>query len=252
MAANNRIIPKELHETRNQIRPIARRPSPPKRWTFSFRFWQQREYFGLSSKEAKWFVSLLVRLVELSRLEVDQFRSDRTVQDAWRYHPINWTQTNIPVQRADLDWIDPVYLKNETEYPLYQFMISTALGRVVGFWDENDVFNVVLLDPLHNIQPTKRFNYRVDKCYPVSCMYSSLLIELQNAQVVACTGTNCPADRAFRGLPSNDHKTEVILVPLDQTTQQSIAALIADGEIQSYSDLLESGLLYYWESKNQQ
>ncbi|MBS1206152.1 MAG: hypothetical protein H6R25_3051 [Proteobacteria bacterium] len=52
---------------------------------------------------------------------------------------------------------------------------SKSLGRVVGFWDEQQIFNIVLLDPLHNIQATQSHNYRVDYCARLETPYSLLL-----------------------------------------------------------------------------
>lgn len=130
-----------------------------KKWTFSFQYWKQIEFFGLDKSNPSWFVSLIEKLKDLSGKDVKNFVSTGEQRDAWRYHNINWNQTNIPIQREDLDWLDKDYRENEAEYPIVQFQVSQALGRVVGFWDENSVFNILLLDPLHNIQPSKRYNY---------------------------------------------------------------------------------------------
>ncbi len=147
-------------------------------WTFSFRYWRQVDFFGLSGAESKWFVSLLEKLKELSYFEVEKFVEDSSQKSAWRYHPINWSQKNIPIKRDDLEWVDTQYLENEDEFPLLQFQISRALGRVVGFWDEKKIFNIVLLDPLHNIQPSKSHSYRVDKTGILGCEYSSIKRQL--------------------------------------------------------------------------
>ena len=93
---------------------------------------------------------------------VDDVRSDRTLQNGLRFHQINWGQKNCPMSREELDWLPKGYLDNADSFPMCQFQISMALGRIVGFWDENNVFNVVLLDPLHNIQPSKDYGYKVD------------------------------------------------------------------------------------------
>jgi hypothetical protein len=72
------------------------------------------------------------KLSELSQRDVKGFITSSAERDAWRYHPINWNQTNIPIQRRDLTWIDADYLGNNEEYPLLQFQVTTTLGRVVG------------------------------------------------------------------------------------------------------------------------
>ena len=64
-------------------RPSTDRPAPPKRWTFSFRYWKEIDYFGLSESKTKWFVSLMVRLGELSKHEIDRFPADHQEKAAW-------------------------------------------------------------------------------------------------------------------------------------------------------------------------
>jgi hypothetical protein len=121
-----------------------------KPWLFSFRFWEQIRYFGLDESSSSWFVSLLEKFTECSKEDLDKFRSDPGKRDAYRFHEINWSQKGIPIQKEHLTWVDATYLNNSTEYPFVQFQISQALGRIVGFFDEKEVFNIVLLDPLHN------------------------------------------------------------------------------------------------------
>jgi hypothetical protein len=49
---------------------------------------------------------------------------------------------NIPIQRIDFDWIERKILENEDEYPFLQFQVSTALGRVVGFFDKRGMITL--------------------------------------------------------------------------------------------------------------
>lgn len=224
------------------------RPKPsatsgvPKKWTFSFRFWRQIDYFGLGEQEPKWFVSVLEKLAELSKESPELFRKDRQKQDAWRYHDINWMQTNIPIQRNDLNWIDPDYRDNAEEFPLYQFQVSRALGRVVGFWDENDTFNVVLLDPLHNIQPSKRFDYRVDKTTNLDCVYTSLLFKLREVQKHQCTGEGCPLPTALKALPGESPPRRVLILQIDDEPYQDVLAAIELGSAESLTNIINAGI----------
>jgi hypothetical protein len=129
----------------NRKIPITKTPPKPLRWTFSFRYWRQIEYFGLDRAQPSWFVSLLERLVELSAHPIDDFFSNSPAKKYYRYHEIDWDQKNIPIKREDLAWLDHDYLVNSEDYPLVQLMISKALGRIIGFWDEESVFCIVLL-----------------------------------------------------------------------------------------------------------
>ncbi|MBF4448927.1 hypothetical protein ERJ76_25315 [Vibrio anguillarum] len=76
---------------------------------------------------------MLEKLRELCGKKVEDFISNEGEKGSWRYHKINWNQKNIPIQRGDLEWVDKVYRDNPDDYPLLQFQVSTALGRVVGF-----------------------------------------------------------------------------------------------------------------------
>ena len=218
--------------------------SPPARlskWAFSFRFWRQIEYFGLDKSSTAWCVSLLERLAQLSDLQVDDFLSDGAAKDAWRYHDIDWNQKNIPIKRHVLDWIHKDYLDNEEDYPLVQFQISLALGRVIGFWDENRVFCVVLLDPLHNMQPSKSHSYRLDPCSPLSCEYTSLLLQIQEAKSFECPVTGCKARDALNAIPSNLLRREVVVASLSPENSDWIHSLIASGKASSLESIIEEG-----------
>lgn len=217
-------------------------PPPITQWVFSFRFWRQIEFFGCSESNPKWFVSLLQKLGELGNYSIDEFRSDPTAQSVWRYHEINWSAKNIPIQRDVLTWVDEKYRNNEAEYPLMQFMISRALGRVVGFWDEKKVFQIVLLDPLHNIHPVKKFGYRVDKCYPLGCQYTSLIGQIEGLKKMSCTGSNCPANVALQQLPSDHVPYNVLLCRVSDMLVGKVMSQLDAGA--SLEDILEYGITY--------
>jgi hypothetical protein len=221
---------------------VSQRPEKPRRWVFSFRFWRQIEFFGLDKSQPSWFVSLLDRLAELSELEIDDFRSDPASKRYHRYHGIDWDQKNIPIKREDLTWLEPDYRDNPAEYPLVQFMVSKALGRVVGFWDENDVFCVVLLDPLHNIQPSKYHSYKIDPCSPLSCEYTSLLVDINKIRGQECIAEQCPVRLALDGIPVRERR-EVIVTTVEVGTADWISSMIASNRAESFADVIEAGII---------
>lgn len=101
--------------------------------TFSFKYFKQIDYFGLDRVDSKWFVSLLDRLSEFSTENITDFLSNRQKKEAYRFHPINWNQKNIPIKIHHLNWVDSAYIDNQDSYPMMQFQISKAFGRIVGF-----------------------------------------------------------------------------------------------------------------------
>jgi hypothetical protein len=217
--------------------------SPAKLWVFSFRYWRQIEFFGLGEQDPKWFVSLLEKLAALSREPRTPFLGNFAQRDAWRYHDITWTQKNIPVKRSDLHWIDAAYLENETEYPLFQFQVSTGLGRVVGFWDESDIFNVVLLDPMHNMQPAKDFDYKVTPTSPLPSQYTSLLGDVEEAKRKRCDAAACPAFEALQCLPGKEHSHNVVILRLSDHLHARATEAIQKGKALSFEEVIEWGLV---------
>lgn len=216
-----------------------------KRWAFTFRFWKQIEFFGLDKTSPTWFVSVFEKLQELSTKSVDEFLVSAGERDTWRYHEINWGQKNIPIQRSDLKWIDPVYLNNAEDYPLFQFQITTSLGRVVGFWDDNSQFNIVLFDPLHNIQPSKSHGYKVDPCSPLSCDYT-LLLDQVNQITNKCSQESCQHSAALKGIKDRKKELESFNVLMMRFSDDAkIAAaneLIEKGVAKSHAEIFEYGV----------
>lgn len=216
-----------------------------RKWTFSFRYWKQIEFFGLDRSNSSWFVSLIEKLKDLSDKEVKNFVSTGSERDAWRYHNINWNQQNIPIQRRDLDWLERDYRDNEEEYPIVQFQISQALGRVVGFWDENSVFNILLLDPLHNIQPSKSYGYKVNPCSPLSCDYSALLASIDGLKKGSyCSAQDCGYQEQLVQLLVNKTNINVVMHFLDDVQILEVDALIKDKKARDEKEIFEAGLLF--------
>ncbi|HID4048526.1 TPA: hypothetical protein ACXE9F_005083 [Pluralibacter gergoviae] len=216
---------------------------PEKKWAFSFRFWRQIENFGFDRTEASWFVSLMEKLSELSQKDVKGFITNGADRDAWRYHPIKWNQKNIPIKRKDLSWVDSDYLDNNEEYPLLQFQISQALGRVVGFWDEQQIFNIVLLDPLHNIQPTKSFNYRVDYCAPLETPYSLLLSRVDDIKrTCRCNDPGCNFKKRIDQFEEIPVTTNTLIHYVSDMDWAETQQFIADGLISDATEVFAWGL----------
>jgi hypothetical protein len=137
--------------------------------------------------------------------------------------------------------VDSVYLSNEEEFPFYQFTISKANGRVVGFWNENHtIFYVVLLDPLHNLQPSKNFDYKVDDCYPLSCEYSSLIREIELTADTRSNCESCNIKSDLKNIPKKLTQSNAIIGYLDDDFLDEYEKL---SEKFSLSEILELGIL---------
>ncbi|RYZ84329.1 MAG: hypothetical protein EOP06_18260 [Proteobacteria bacterium] len=222
---------------------------PQKCLSFSFRYWRQIDNFGFSGAglEIKWFVSLLEQLQNLSAEFVDDIRRGGNSHkvERLRYHDVNWSQKNIPIARTDLNWLPKDVLENEEEFSFYQFQISMGTGRFMGFWDALDVFNIVLLDPMHNLQPSKDYNYKVDPCYPQRGQYqeAAFLIDAFREDVAGeCElGAGCHTINKLRTTLNGGGGSFVVSLPPDQW--QAASALIREGKISCVDDLWAFALL---------
>lgn len=219
----------------NKKIPIIQHQNPDEwKWNFSFKSWNQIEYFGLDKSPSKWFVSLLNKLRDLSKVNRIDVLESTAFKSAYRYHKIDWDHTNTPIARKDLSWIDKDYLENPEEYEMYQFQISLGFGRIVGFWDENWIFNIVLLDPLHNIQPAKAYSYKVDDSNILSCQYSSLLYDIQNATTI----------EEMKRIPTHCNETNVLVHFISEKMNSDMQELIDNGKVEKIEDILEYGIAY--------
>ena len=156
---------KVIEKATSSVFKIPRAPDnvAKKRWSFSFQYWQQIEYFGLDSQTTNlsWFVSFFDRLKQLSRESIEDFIKNSAAKDYLRFHQIDWNKKNIPITKEEFFKLAPKKFIPEEE-EIFQFMISKGKGRVVGFFDRDYVFQIVLMDPEHNVQPSRNENYSVD------------------------------------------------------------------------------------------
>ncbi len=186
-------------------------------WSFSFRYYNQAEYFGLGETSIKWFVSLLERLRDLCKEDIDNFFKDHRIKDANRYHKIDWDAINIPIKRSEINWVDKNVIENEEDYPFFQFQISTGLGRVIGFWNEDyRFFNIVLLDPKHNMQPSKYYEYKVDDTTIEHCEFTSLLMDIDNIKGLDCLIDGCHCKNELNKLPTKLNRGKFVYFQLDE------------------------------------
>lgn len=209
----NPINPGNIQKQREIPRPNAKHGIS--KFAFSLEFFRQIDFFQIGQQQQSWYISLINRLQQLSTKNREVFMKDIVEKNNYRYHEINWNSTNVPIKKADLNWIEKDYLENDDEFPFVQFHVSLALGRVVGFWDENNVFQIVLLDPLHNIQPSKRYSYKVDDTHFMSSEISSLLVDLQKIKGKIKTETSCSICREIISVPSKNNNTNLLIAHLE-------------------------------------
>ena len=241
---------KSSHHVPPPTAPIGRKPilgklglhSPSEKCCFSFRYWSQIDFFGLDGKNGLWFISLMERIRDISRESANRIQTDSALQNSLRYHNINWGQTNIPIQRKDLVSLPSEIRENDNDYPIYQFSISKGLGRIAGFW-EGHIFNIVLLDPYHNLQPSKAYDYAVTKTKEMPSEHEMLLAQLNfiKSAPASCAHGQCSTQAALSFLHLENKSFGIVY--LDAEYFKKAKELMQDGKAKSIEELIELGVL---------
>lgn len=198
--------------------------------TFSFRYFAQQQYFGIGDQKAPWFANLFDRIRDLSG-KTKNILENQKERDAYRLHPIDWNAKNCPIKIKDLDSVPEIIKNNAEDDFFWQFQLSKGTGRVVGFFNEDfSIFYVVLLDPKHNIQPSKDYGYSVDETNNAKTEYERIQMCIADAVKKA---ENCLSEN--RG---NCPLTQLN----DEYLHSGVFYASIDLELkEKYKDLIESG-----------
>lgn len=225
--------------------PVVTEEPPPKQFAFSFRYFREERYFGLGRVPSSWFVEWLHKLQELSGKTYDSIMSNIREKNQWRIHPINWSARNMPVSKTALNWIDRRYINNSEEYPFYQFQVTTALGRVIGFWDERGIFNVVFLDTAHNMQPSAYTDYRLRETTIAKGEYAAA-ISLFESRIEQC-GTQCGCRQIYAQIQTaltHNLPFETVLIPMTADLFTRATSCVQQGLANSLGEIVQLGLDY--------
>jgi len=222
--------------------PLEKSPAtiPSKEIFFSFKYFRQREHFGLSECNSNWFAGLLQRLADISSKGLTEIQTNLKLKEIYRFHSINWEQKNIPIQRKQLNWIPAPILENENEFEIVQLNISTGTGRIIGFWgakEAKSTFYIVLLDPKHNIQPSQKHNYQVTTTYEASSQYDILANAIQEALKKNCGNTSCPVKKKLKDI---EHLDYIQYVRLNLEEEKLFAAILKNHTL---GEIIVNGLL---------
>lgn len=199
------------------------------------------KHFGLKQQDSEWFSAVLEKLGELSRKTIAQTNANPAEKVAWRLHEVNWSAKGVPYARKDLDWLDKDYLANEAEYPIQQFQITKALGRVIGFFDEQRVFNILFLDPLHNMQPSSFSDHKLRETIVTQSVSAGVLRYVEQ-QLAACKhdACMCRADYAnLQKIATAKSGGTTLLVHVSSDLFLRVTQFVEDGAANSVAEVIE-------------
>lgn len=200
--------------------------------SFSFKFFGQQDFFGIGEQDAVWFTNLFDRIKDLSG-KTGAILDNPTDRDAYRLHPINWKAKNCAITISDLVSV-PKIIKDNAEVDFFwQFQLSKGTGRVVGFFNEDcTIFYIVLLDPKHNIQPSKYYGYAVNDTKVAITEYERIQMCIADAvkEISKCCRDkkNCPLSII------NDEylRSEVFYACIDPELKETFKELLESGDFQ--------------------
>lgn len=200
--------------------------------TFSFKYFGQQAFFGIGEQDATWFANLFDRIKDLSG-KTKAIIENPTEREAYRLHPIDWDAINCPIKIADLLSV-PQNIKNNAENDFFwQFQLSKGTGRVVGFFNEDStIFYIVLLDPKHNIQPSKYYGYSVNETVVAITEYERIqmcIADVLKEFTETCNGKkNCPLSK----LNLEYLHSGVFYACIDPELKEKYKELIESGDFQ--------------------
>lgn len=223
-------------------KPYLKRHHTSPNINFSFKDWRQINNFGLGQEKPKWFASMLDAIKNMSTRSVRQLEVDKKLATDIRYHPIDWNAKKCPLKRSQIDWVEPEIIQNEEEFTFYQFQISKGKGRIIGYWFPVNTFNIVLLDPLHNLQPAADYNYKIDHTSTLLTPYESMLKDFEEIKSMTCENESCTCKKKLEEFPRQDQWGDIFLIKADQEICEFLNKVSAK---HSVHDLLEFAMIAY-------
>lgn len=202
--------------------------------TFSFRYFSQQDYFGIGDVPSSWIAALFDRLKEFNG-KTNKIIDNITDRKKYRFHPIDWKGENVPITLNDIESIPQLLKDNAEDDFLWQFQLSKANGRVIGFFNESfDIFYIVLLDPKHNLQPSKNFGYVVNDTDIAFTPYENISMKVSEIISECKNKCKCNIDETL------DLNNNLLFIPIDKEFQKLYIKAVDLGELKK---IIENYLL---------
>lgn len=194
--------------------------------TFSFRFFRQIDNFGISGKNDIWMSGLLEQIKIISEKEFDDLVGNPAEKQFFRLHELEFGTRVSALTRDDFDFIPVEFRPKGDDCKYWQFQISKANGRVIGFFNEDHtIFYVVFLDPNHNAQLSNYSDYKVR---PITPQVSE--IDDLRALIAKNVELNVALEKSSAELL---YMTDSVYMCIDSEMFSAFDKLMKDGNLQS-------------------
>ena len=216
---------------------------------FSFSYFRQIPNFEICKCSQTWYIGVMERLQTLGTMTPQEVLEENRGSNALRCHPIDWNAKNIPIQRKELDWLPKAILDNEEEFPMMQFSISSSTGRIVGYFDrDSSVFHIVLFDPNHNIQPSKKTNYQIQPTTKGVSQYDDLLNKLEKIKKIVkdCPDKSCKLHASIKNI--EELHDNIVYVGLDEDFYSTYQVILQEHSLQ---EILEEGIFKFMDKEQE-
>lgn len=212
-------------------------------FSISFKYYVQRDFFGIGEQRSTWFAGLFDRLKDFSG-KTASILEDYQQRKAYRLHPISLDTKNCPLSADRLKSIYKDSQKLVENDLIWQFQLSKGTGRVIGFFNETlTVFYVILLDPKHNAQPSADYGYTVEDTEIALTDYEVLKLkfaEIEEASQKCNKQDFCPIIQHI----SQEHlSSNLCYVAIDNELKEKYRDIIEKGKLQP---LIETFVFDVW------
>lgn len=212
-------------------------------FTFGFTYWQERKYLGIGECSNAWFTSLIQRLRDLGKESIQSLIESKGAH----FHPVGFEQSHkdCPITRQQaLEMIPEAY---QDDCVFYQFALSASTGRVVGFFDDRQSFQIILLDPKHNIYPYYKHEVRVDSTLMSKTDYIGLINLLDDLRDSQLCGDSCEVKQLLRTIPEYRMGKADTITLMVQISLQDLETLqiLLESKYLSIQELLLQNLIHF-------
>lgn len=196
-----------------------------KRISFSFSFFKQIENFGIAGKDSAWFTGLTDQLKILSEKEFDDLVCNPSAKQYFRLHPLEFGAGVSALTADDFSFIPDSFRPKGKDSGYWQFQISKANGRVIGFFNEDHtIFYIVFLDPNHNAQLSNYSDYKVRPIEPQVSEIDDLYIKISRLTELDCALKQQGSEFLYQG--------DNLYMCIDRELFNAFDKLMQDGSLQ--------------------
>lgn len=215
--------------------------------SFSFEYFFQRDFYGLSEVNIKWFINFLESLKDYSSRKVSEIEKNSNLLNC---HALIYKEDNPKSTLGRNDFPHLAHILSSDQIELHQIKVSDIQGRLI-FFTYGYIIYIVLIDPHHNAYLPDS-HPELTQCYKLEKLdaYSHTVHLLEDFCSRNCNEHQCEHVNELLSLTKGLNETRIRTAPLRCVIVQNSKLIKDIDEItQTYTvtlnDIIENGILYY-------